>query len=504
MTARSGRSSTVTVEFSGARGGESPLTWGQLAIWRITRWLEDGDPYFNMPWVLPVYGRHTLEAVIGALRGLVERYETLRTTCEEIADGPVQRVASRGRFDVEVVDAGEDRLLAAAKKVSAELAARGFDYAVELPFRCAVVTVGGRPRAVAFALSHLAVDGWALDVLAGDWRALLAGDELSAPEWQPLDQAAFEREGTGAARGERALRHCRAELSRAPETMFDFPRVTAEEPRFVRVGMESAAVAAAAEVLAERWSVSTASVLTTASAVLLGVLTGHRRVVMQLIVANRHDPRTAAMAGTAVQDGLLVLDLPDGTFADVVRAGHRRALTAYRNAHYDPYRMMALREEIGRERGAPVDLSAYFNDTRTAAHWPNLPRVEPAGDPAAVAALTERTRFFLVGAWDAVDATVFFATGPATNTCQLYLLTDTACLPRSTAYALLGGVERLLVRAVAEEVALDEVAGLCGIVPIERPAVREAAFPGTPEGGPVRTGQSPPTVRSREVAGDHA
>ncbi|MEV4379159.1 condensation domain-containing protein [Streptosporangium sp. NPDC049644] len=239
MTARSGRSSAVTVEFSGARGGESPLTWGQLAIWRITRWLEDGDPYFNMPWVLPVYGRHTLEAVIGALRGLVERYETLRTTCEEIADGPVQRVVSRGRFDVEVVDAGEDRPLAAAKKVSAELAARGFDYAVELPFRCAVVTVGGRPRAVAFALSHLAVDGWALDVLAGDWRALLAGDELSAPEWQPLDQAAFEREGTGAARGERALRHCRAELSRAPETMFDFPRVTAEEPRFVRVGMES-------------------------------------------------------------------------------------------------------------------------------------------------------------------------------------------------------------------------------------------------------------------------
>jgi len=489
MTADLVRLSATAVEFTGARGGESPLSWGQLAIWRLTRWLDDDDPYFNMPWVLPIYGRRDLDTVLGALRVLVERHETLRTTYEETPGGLVQRVAREGRFTVEVYDAGEVKPTAAAKELSTRLAATAFDYATELPFRCAVVTVGGRPRAVALTLSHLAVDGGALDVLARDWRDLLAGGEPPAPTWQPMDQAAFECEGPGAARGERTLRHWRAVLERAPLSMFDFPRTTPEEPRFVKVGMESAATAAAAEVLAARWSVSTASVLTTASAVLLGTLTGHDEVVMQLIVANRHDPRVAAMVGSAVQDGIFILGLPEGTFTDAARAGHRQALTAYRNAHYNPYRMMALREEVGRERGRPVDLSAYFNDARTVGHWPHLPAVEPPGDPAAIAALTERTRTFHVGSWPEVDATAMFATGTATNTCELFLMADTAYLPRPAAYALLRGVESLLVASVARDVPLDEVAELCGIVPVERPAVQgqNGSSAGSPGTGQVRS-----------------
>ncbi|MEU3165765.1 condensation domain-containing protein [Streptosporangium sp. NPDC006930] len=505
MTAGLARLSATSVEFTGVRGGEAPLSWGQLAIWRLTRWLDDDDPYFNMPWVLPVYGRRDLDTVLRALRVLVERHETLRTTYEETPGGLVQRVAREGRFTVEVYDAGQAKPTAAARELSARLAATAFDYASELPFRCAVVTADGRPRAMALTLSHLAVDGGALDVLARDWRDLLAGGEPPAPAWQPMDQAAFEREGPGAARGERTLRHWRAVLERAPLSMFDFPRTTPEEPRFVKVGMESDATAAAAEVLAERWSISTASVLTTASAVLLGTLTGHDEVVMQLIVANRHDPRVAAMAGSAVQDGIFVLDLPEGTFADAARAGHRQALTAYRNAHYHPYRMMALREEVGRERGRPVDLSAYFNDARAVGHWPHLPAVEPPGDPAAIAALTERTRTFHVGSWPEVDATALFATGTATTTCELYLTADTAYLPRPTAYALLRGVESLLVASVAGDVPLDEVAGLCGIVPVERPAVhgQNGSSAGSPGTGRTRGAQELGAQGVREVAGGH-
>jgi hypothetical protein len=50
-------SGPVTVEFTGARSGQGPLTWGQQAIWRLTEWLPAGDPYFNLPWVLPVRGK---------------------------------------------------------------------------------------------------------------------------------------------------------------------------------------------------------------------------------------------------------------------------------------------------------------------------------------------------------------------------------------------------------------------------------------------------------------
>jgi hypothetical protein len=159
------------------------------------------------------------------------------------------------------------------------------------------------------------------------------------------------------------------------------------------------------------------------------------------------------------QDGVFLLDLPEGTFADAVRAGHAQALTAYRHARYEPYAMMALREEIGRERGGPVDLSAYFNEVRSVSTWPNLPR-DASGDPAG---LLGRTRTFFVGAWDQVDATVFFATGLATHTCRLHLLVDTAYVARTTAYALLRGVETLLVRSVDGEVPLGRVAEICGL-----------------------------------------
>ncbi|WP_440087013.1 condensation domain-containing protein [Streptosporangium sp. LJ11] len=487
----------VVVEFAGARGGVAPLTWGQASIWRLTTWRGDDDPYFNMPWTLPVYGRRDLDVVLGAVRRLFERHETLRTNFRPGVDGVVQHVARCGRLVVEIVEVGgRVRPMAVAREVADGLAAEVFDYAGGLPVRCAVVTVEGRPRAVAFGVSHLAADGGALDLLAADWRALLAGTEGSDPGWQPMDQAFFEREGAGAERGERAFRHWRAVLEEAPRSMFDYPPAVAEKPRFIRVRMESVALGVAAEALAARWRVSSASVLTTASAVLLSALTGHRRVVMQLIAANRHDPRIGVLVGPAAQDGIFTLDVPPGgTLAGATRAGHRQALTAYRHALYEPLRLMAMREDLGRERGGPIDLSAYFNDTRGGGDWPDLPAVEPPGDPAAIAALTARTTFSPAGSWEHVDATtVQFITGQARDACELHLLADTAYLPRTTVYALLRGMETLLVRAVAADVPLDTVADLCGITPAERSPGRERSHGGTAEDPAKAPDASAPVV----------
>ncbi|GAA2667146.1 hypothetical protein GCM10010412_044500 [Nonomuraea recticatena] len=437
-----------SVEFTGERVAGAPLTWGQQSIWHSTRWLEDGDPYFNLPWVLPVHGRRDLKTVLSALGALLDRHESLRTTWEDTPRGPVQQVKGHGELRVEVVEAAEVKPRQAAATVAAELAATGFDYARELPLRCSVVCdSAGRPGALAFALTHFAVDGWALDLLAAEWRALLTGRPLPAPLWHPLDQAAFEQ-GEGAARGARSLRYWREAMDRAPATLFGERKQEPERPRFVKVGMESAALAAAAEILAARWAVSTTSVLVAATAVLLGEMTGQRDIALQFIVGNRHDPRMRAMVGTAVQDGLFVLAIPDGHVADAARAAHASAMAAYRHAHYDPAEQRALRDEPGRP-----DLSAYFNDVRSFPGWPNRPRGHPAE-------LTGRTRTFHAGAWDEVDASFFLSTGPATDTCQLYLLTDTARLSRAAAEAMLRAIETLLVTSVTRDVPLAGIGGL--------------------------------------------
>ncbi|MGW4966729.1 condensation domain-containing protein, partial [Nonomuraea sp. NPDC004186] len=332
----------VTVEFTGARSGQGPLTWGQRAIWRLTEWLPPGDPYFNMPWALPVHGKPDLPAVLAALTRLLGRHESLRTNWlpgPEQAD-MVQRVAGQGRLAVELVDAAGSRPRVLAGEIAAELAAKGFDYADELPVRCAVVMDGGRPRAVAFAFTHMAVDGRALDVIAGEWPRLLSGEPLPQDVPQPLDLAAEERSPEGAARGERALRYWRAALERMPRPLFAAPPGRPEEPRFVKLGMESAALGAAATGLAARWGVSTSSVLLGAYATLLSRLTGRGTVALQLIVGNRHDPRLAPMVATLVQDGIFVLDVAPGQpLAEVVRAAHRGVLAAYRHARYDPTKL---------------------------------------------------------------------------------------------------------------------------------------------------------------------
>ncbi|MFF4776939.1 condensation domain-containing protein [Microtetraspora fusca] len=454
-----------TVEFAGARGGEAPLTWGQRMIWSSTRWLPDGDPYFNLSWTLPVAGAVDLPAVLRALRRLIERHETLRTAYVKTGEGTVQRVACAGRLTVGVYETAS-RPMSAATTLAAELAATAFDYARELPVRCAVVISGGRPRAVALALSHLAVDGWSLNLLATEWPRLLTGDDLPAPGRQPLDQAAYESGNEAAARSARAVRHWRAGLARAPRSMFDFPGREPEEPRFVRYGMRSLATAVAAETLAARCSATTASVLTVASAALLAAVTGHRTAALQLIVSNRHDPCVRDMAAPAALDGLFVLDLADGTFADAVRRGHGQAMAAYRNGHYDLSAVDAVRAEAARERGADLDLDAFFNDVRPDGRWRDLPPVD-RGDPAV---LRERTRTFFVGGYPKVKAHVFFATGPASATCEFFVLVDTAFLPGETAERMLLGLETLLVRAVAEEVPLDRVAEVCGLAPVRRPA----------------------------------
>ncbi|MFI6481995.1 condensation domain-containing protein [Nonomuraea sp. NPDC050663] len=437
------------IEFSGAAVRHGPATWGQRAIWRITQWLPPGDPYFNLPWTLAVRGKPGMPEVEAGLRRLMERHESLRTTWH---DGLTQRVAGEGKLAVELVEAGGERPREVAARVAARLAATGFDYAGELPLRCAIVTVDGRPRVLAFAFSHLAVDAGAMEVIAREWPLLQTGAPLP-PAPQPLELAAYEQSPEGAATGGRALRHWRTCLDRAPHTLFGreepeqgtelsgpgkpeqgaelsgpgtSEQVAGNPERFVKLGMDSPLCARAATTLAARHGVSTTSVLIAAYVTVLARLTGHRTIALQFIVGNRHAPMTQGLVATLVQDGVFVVETA-GDFAATARAAHAQALTAYRRAHYDPAAQQALIAEAG---PAPT---AYFNDARAFPGWPNLPGSPP---PATITEL---------GTWEHVDAQLFFAVDPATHTCRTSLLADTEHLPRARIEETLRGIETLLV-----------------------------------------------------------
>ncbi|NUT03771.1 MAG: hypothetical protein HOV76_09845 [Hamadaea sp.] len=457
MTTLATTPATTMVPFSGARDGEAPLTWGQRLMWRAVHLMGPSQSFLNCPWILPVYGKRDLTTVLGALRRMLERHESLRTTFADTPQGPVQRVARSGELTVELVPTGPEGPLGTAERIAAELGTTVFTHAEDLPLRCVIVLADGRPRALAFAFSHLAVDFQALSLLSAEWRALLRGDDLPPPEWQPMEQAALECEEPFLARSRRSIRHWRSVLETVPLDVFDHPPGEPEEPRFIEVGMESVALAAAAVRLAERLTVSTTSVVIAACATVLAVASGRPRAVMQLVHSNRRDPRTRPLVATVGQDGLLVLDLPETGFADTCLAAHRSALMAYRNAHYDPFEMQAMREEIGRIRGREPDLDAFFNDRRGNGTWPGLPRLDPGED---LTPLTAKTRTYVTNAWPGVRFKVFFTLGADPDTGRLSLVVDTAYLPRETARAMLLGVETLLVRSLTEDVPIAAVEAL--------------------------------------------
>lgn len=459
---------TRAVAFEGMRDGVATLTWGQRLMWRAVHLMGDSQSFLNCPWVLPVYGRRQLPVVLDALRTLIERHESLRTTFTAGADGPVQQVNRVGELTVELVDAGEDRALTVAERLAATLSETVFEHGTDLPLRCAVVLKNDRPMALACTFSHLAVDYQALALLSAEWRSLLRGEDLPPADWQPMDQAELELEPSFQARSERSIRYWRSVLEDVPLDVFDHPPGTPETPRFIEVGMVSVAAAVAAERLAERWTISTTSILLAACATVLATVSGRPRAVMQLVHSNRRDPRTRAMVGTVGQDGLFVLDLPDTDFAATCQEAHRSALTAYRNAHYDPFAMTAMREEIGRLRGREPDLDAFLNDRRGGTTWPGLPKPLAGEDVTPLAA---RTRTHVKNAWPGVRFKAFFTIGTAPDTAELSLIIDTAYLPRSTAEAMLLAVERLLLRSLTEDVPMAAVPEICGLSPVGPGAV---------------------------------
>lgn len=465
------------IKFSGGRAGDWPLTWGQRSTRRWIRWLGPRETSLNIPYVLRVDGDHELPEVLACLRALIERYEALRTCFPETPGGPRQRVAGAGTLCVAVHDhAGEParpaaaaEVAAAAEELAAELAATPFRHDTELPLRAAVLRIGGRPRAMALAISHLAVDWAALLLLEREWIRLLRdgsdpGEDDEAGTWQPGDQALAEQHGPVAEAGAAALAHWRAALWRIPRSLVDFPAGPPEADRYVRLAMESSAAALAAARLATRWQTSTTTVLAVATTMIVAALTGHQTVPVRMVTGNRREPPLRDLVGKVAQDGLLVLEAARPTFAEVIRHSGDRIKAAYRSSRCDPEVVDRLRTRAGHERGASMDLLLFFNDFRYDRSWsdPSVP-VEPA-------ALAPRTTVGLDFTTDRAHAKLFFTVEPASDTCRLCLLMDTAYVARETGETLLRGVERLLLASLAADVPMADVARVAGIAPARRPA----------------------------------
>jgi amino acid adenylation domain-containing protein len=181
------------------RRGVSPLSFPQRRLWFLHR-LEGPSTVDNIAIKVGLTGDLDRAALAAALRDVVGRHESLRTTFAEIDGEPVQRAHSAADWPGLHVEAvGEGHLEATMSRATAQ----PFDLATEMPLRATLLVLEADRHVLVLLFHHIAVDGWSMLPLGRDiaeaYCARLSG---VPPSWTPLpvqyaDFAEWQREAAG-------------------------------------------------------------------------------------------------------------------------------------------------------------------------------------------------------------------------------------------------------------------------------------------------------------------
>ncbi|UXA16371.1 non-ribosomal peptide synthetase [Mycobacterium sp. SMC-4] len=163
--------------------GPAAMSASQLRQWFQYR-IEGPGPVNNVPFAARFSGPCDVDALVAAVRDVVNRHESLRTTFCEIDGVPYQLInAADPEFPVRCARGADDVWL------SSELDAErlhAFDLENQWPIRAAVLSIPGE-HALSIVIHHIAADHWSAAVLFTElltaYRSRCAG---AAPTWAPL------------------------------------------------------------------------------------------------------------------------------------------------------------------------------------------------------------------------------------------------------------------------------------------------------------------------------
>ncbi|MER6222258.1 hypothetical protein ACWCYL_32360 [Streptomyces sp. 900105755] len=361
----------MAVPFAAGRAGRAHLTWSQQYYLAE---LDAARPYgrsLAITRLYPLRAGTSEEDATAALRALVERYETLRSRVIRTTPA-VQQVHRQGSLPVAVHEvaapAATHEVRAAAEAALADLGRRPFDVVEEWPLRAALIGAGGRPRFLALAFSHVAVDAFALlpvgaflvDRCAQTDPVARTAPGSAVEGLQPRELAAAEASPAGGRATRRALRHAEQTLRRLPAAPAAVgPSGAGERFRFLR--RRSAALDLAVGAVAARTGESPAAVLTAAVLAVEAARTGERYGVVQLISANRLRPETVEAVVPCSQPVLCCVDTHHASFAELVRRTASASLRAYGAGPCPPSALAELRATVEKERGVRLEDAPTLN-----------------------------------------------------------------------------------------------------------------------------------------------
>jgi hypothetical protein len=326
---------------------EAALSHGQLYSWReIETYPASCRKEANLPATVDLRGM-PLARVENALAKLAEWHEILRTTYHtdtgHESGKPRQRVHDTVDLPVERVD----RVVGPADvgALTEDLCAKPFPMTGSLVtgslvWRALLVSTGGEPMLLVFALSHLICDVWSTQEIARQFQLLVADPDAPHPGTpSQTEVSATQHDPSFARRQAAAERYWHdhwADVSRSPD-LLRLPTLpfTVTKGR-IQATLESRRLGALATESAKRHRATAPATLLAMITAALAAHTGAHRIPVGVMSSNRFPPAYRQALGTFNQLIPVIVDVhANDTLAEHVTKVHWTVAKAYRYSCYD-------------------------------------------------------------------------------------------------------------------------------------------------------------------------
>ena len=161
------------------------LSHAQRRLWVLSQ-LGDASVAYNVGLRLLLQGKLDERACETALRCLIERHESLRTSFPVVGGQPRQRVHRDFDFQLHRVDVSSDpRPEGRALQVAQQDAATAFDLQNSPPLRATLIRLSAQQHVLLLTLHHIVTDGWSNNIIVREFAACYQ----AACRGQPADLA---------------------------------------------------------------------------------------------------------------------------------------------------------------------------------------------------------------------------------------------------------------------------------------------------------------------------
>jgi hypothetical protein len=181
------------------RTGPLPMSFSQQRLWFLNDLLPGGAEY-NSGLALRLVGALDVPALNRALKELLARHESLRTTFDEVDGAGFQVVRPVRELPVPVIDLRSNPPAAALDQALLEEYSRPFDLREGPLLRALLIRCAENEHVLTLCAHHIVTDGWSMGILTEElgalYGAVLRGEAAGLPPLplQYADFAAWQRE----------------------------------------------------------------------------------------------------------------------------------------------------------------------------------------------------------------------------------------------------------------------------------------------------------------------